>query len=58
MPTVSEFNKAVKTLRAFIGKRDEHHPNCSSRKVLKDLSCDCYAKRREDAHKALDVLEK
>jgi hypothetical protein len=47
---------AAGKLRKFIGKRGEHHLNCSSRKTPDHSGCDCYAKGREGAHRALDSL--
>lgn len=48
--------KAIRTLRAAIGLRDEHHPNCSI-KTFPKSDCNCYASKREGLHNALDFLE-
>jgi hypothetical protein len=54
-------NQAIKLLRDSIGKRGEHHSNCSFAlgkrlQCQARKSCDCYAKGREELHEALDLL--
>lgn len=52
--------QAIQRLREHIGKR-EHHLHCSSLVKLQrgpNMACDCYAKGRNEAHEALDILEK
>jgi hypothetical protein len=50
---------AVKLLREALGKRGEHHWGCSANRLRPPdyATCDCYARSREDQHKALDFLE-
>lgn len=57
--------EAVKHLRSYIGKRGEHHYACETVRgspkfvIAGDIAkCNCYARGREEAHKALDELEK
>jgi hypothetical protein len=40
-------------MRGLIGRRDDHHPNCSKKD---GKPCDCYAKDREKYHAALDRI--
>jgi len=57
MGEIRSKSQAVKILRAEIGKREDHYPNCESN-FQQDLSkCDCYARGREESHQALDLLE-
>lgn len=52
--------QAVNKLRKYLRQRGDHHPNCASRLARCEADpkeCDCYARDREEAHAALDVLE-
>ncbi len=52
--------QAINTVRIALGDRNEHHPNCGSKTVTdgQEGYCDCYAKRRQFPHKAMDLIEK
>ena len=52
-------NQAIEAVRIALGDRDEHHPFCNSlaMSLSSPLPCDCYARKIQVPHKAMDRIE-